>query len=76
MHNQAKDLKLEKYRTRLLQTRKEKNAKRELENARKKESKLLKKTRSKDCMKKFYVPKFFNLKVDIFFLTLNKLNIY
>ena len=50
MDNQAKDLKLEKVRMRLLQTRKEKSAERELKNARKKESKLLKKTGSKDCM--------------------------
>ena len=50
MDNQAKDLKLEKDGARLLQTRKEKNAKRELENVRKKESKFLKKTGFKDCM--------------------------
>ena len=49
MHNQAKDLKLEKDEARLSQTRNEKNAKRELENARKK-SKLLKKPGSKDCV--------------------------
>ena len=49
MDKQAKDLKLEKDRTRLSQMRK-KSAKRELENARKKEIKLLKKTGSKDCM--------------------------
>ena len=50
MDNWAKDLKLEKDRIRLLQTRKEKSSKRELENARKIESKLLKKTGSKYCM--------------------------
>ena len=44
MDNKAKDLKLEKDRARLSQTRK-KNAKRELENARKKESELLKITK-------------------------------
>ena len=49
MDNQAKDLKLEKDKKRLSQTRKEKIAKRELDNARKK-SKLLKKTGFKDCM--------------------------
>ena len=49
MDNQAKDLKLEKDRSRLSQTRNEKSAKKELENARKKENKLVKKTRSKDC---------------------------
>ena len=42
MDNQAKDLKLRK--------EERKNAKRELENVWKKESKLLKKTGSKDCM--------------------------
>ena len=50
MDNKTKDLKLEKDKKRLSQTRKEKSAKRELENARKKESKLLRKTGSKDCM--------------------------
>ena len=50
MDNEAKDLKLAKYRTSLSQMREEKNAKKELENASKKESKLLKKTGSKDCM--------------------------
>ena len=51
MDNEVKDLKPDKDRTRLSQTRKEKNAKRELENAGKKERKLLKKkTGSKDCM--------------------------
>ena len=44
MDNQAKDLKLEKHRTRLSETRK-KSTKRELENVRKK---LLKKTGTKD----------------------------
>ena len=48
MDNQTKDLKLEKDRTSLSKTRKEKNAKRKLENA--KNIKLLKKTGSKDCM--------------------------
>ena len=50
MNNQAKDLKVEKDGARLSQTRKENNVKRELENARKKERKLLKKTGSEDCM--------------------------
>ena len=50
MDNQTKDLKLEKYKKRLSQTRKEKSVERELENARKKEIKLLKKTGSTDCM--------------------------
>ena len=50
MDNQAEDLKLEKDRTRLLQMRKEKSAKRKLENARKKESKFLKKTGFKNDM--------------------------
>ena len=50
MDNRAKDLKVEKDKKRLSQTRKEKSAKRELENARKEESKLLKKTGFKDCM--------------------------
>ena len=44
MNNQAKDLNLEKDRTKLLQTRKQKSTERELVNARKKESKLSKKT--------------------------------
>ena len=43
------DLKLEKDRMRLSQTRKEKSSKRELENARTIESKLSMKTESKDC---------------------------
>ena len=47
MDNQTKDLKLEKDKKRLSQTRKGKSAKRELENARKEERKLLKKTESK-----------------------------
>ena len=55
MDNQAKDLKLEKDRMTLSQTRKGKSVKRKLENARKKESKLLKKIGSKDCMWKFYL---------------------
>ena len=38
MYNQTKDLNLEKDKKRLSQTRKEKNARRELENARKKAS--------------------------------------
>ena len=42
MDNQVKDLKLEKDRTRLSQTRKEKSAKREIENARKKRNQALK----------------------------------
>ena len=46
MHNQAKDLKQEKDGDRILQTRKEKNAKTGVENARKKESKFLKQTGS------------------------------
>ena len=50
MNNQAKNLKLKNDRARLSQTRKEKNAKRELENARKKETKLLKKRGSKNRM--------------------------
>ena len=50
MDNQAKDLKLVKDRTKLLQTREEKSAKRELENARKKEIEPLKKTGFKDYM--------------------------
>ena len=50
MDNQAMDLKLKKDRTRLSQTKKEKSAKRERENARKIESKVLKKTGWKDCM--------------------------
>ena len=50
MDNQAKNLKLEKDIMRLSQTRKEKSSKSELENARKIESGLLKKTGSKDCM--------------------------
>ena len=44
MDNQAKNLKLEKDKTRLSQMRKEKSFKRELGNARKIESKLLKET--------------------------------
>ena len=44
MDNETKNLKLEKDKKRLSQTRKEKSAKRELGNARKK------KTGSKDCM--------------------------
>ena len=48
MDSEAKHLKLEKDRKR--QRRKEHRAKRDLENARKKESKFLKKTGSKDCM--------------------------
>ena len=50
MNNETEDLKFEKDKQRLSQTRKEKSAKRELENARKKESKLLNKTGCKDCM--------------------------
>ena len=44
MDNQAKDSKLEKDKKKLSSTRKEKSTTRELENARKKGSKLLKKT--------------------------------
>ena len=44
MDNQAKNLKLENDEKKLSQTRKEKSTKRELQNARKKGSKLLKKT--------------------------------
>ena len=55
MDDQTKDLKLEKCRKRLSQTRK-KSAKTE---ARKKESKFLKRTGSKDCMYKFHLLKFF-----------------
>ena len=50
MDNKAKDLKLKKDRMRLSQTRKEKSSKRKLENARKIQRKLLKKTEAKDCM--------------------------
>ena len=49
MDNQVKDLKLEKDKKRLRQTRKEKNVKTGLESSRKKESRLLKKG-SKGCM--------------------------
>ena len=74
MDNQAKYLKVEKDGVRLSQTMKEKNAKIKLEN-KKKESKLWKKTGSKDCMWNFICLSFFNLKVDIIFVTLYKLNI-
>ena len=50
MDNESKDLKLEKDKKSLSQTREEKSAKKKLENARNKESKLLKKSGSKDCM--------------------------
>ena len=46
MDNQVKDSKMEKDKKRLSQTRNEKSAERELENAIEKESKLLKKTGS------------------------------
>ena len=65
MHNQTYDLKLEIDKKRLSQTRKEKSAERELENARKKESKLLKEIGSKGSMQEFYLLTFFYLKVDI-----------
>ena len=48
MDNQAKDLKVEKDKKRLLQMRKEKRAKEKIQE--KKENKLLKKTGSQDCM--------------------------
>ena len=50
MDNQSKNLTLEKGKKKLSQTREEKSAKEELENARMKDSKLLKKTGCKDCM--------------------------
>ena len=75
MDNQVKDLKLEKDKKRLSQTRKENSGKRELENARKKERKLLKKTGSKIACKNFICLSYLNLKVDIFFITADKLNI-
>ena len=50
MDNQAKDLKLEKDKKRLSQTREENSAKREPENERKGKNQALKKTGSKDRM--------------------------
>ena len=71
MVNQPKDLKLKRDKKRLSQTRKEKSVKSEIENARKKESKLLNKTRSKDCMYKFYLLKFFYSESRYFFRNFN-----
>ena len=50
MDSQAIDLKAVKNNKSLSQTRKEKSVQKELENARKKESKLLKKTGSRECI--------------------------
>ena len=75
MDNQTKDLKLEKDKKRSRNREKKKSAKRELENARKKESKLLKKTGSKNACRICICLRCFNRKVDIIFVTLNKLNI-
>ena len=74
MNNQAKDLKLEKDKERLSQTGNEKSTKRELENSRKKEASCW---REQDLLHANILSAwvFFNLKVDIFFVTLNKLNI-
>ena len=74
MDNQARDLKLEKDKTSLSQTRKEKSAKRELENARKKASSWRKQNLRIAC-ENFICLSFLNLKVDINFVTLSKLNI-
>ena len=73
MDNQARDLKLEKDKTSLSQTRKEKSAKRELENARKKASSWRKQNLRIAC-ENFICLSFLNLKVDINFVTLSKLN--
>ena len=75
MDNQTKDLKLEKDKKRLSQTEKEKSAKRELENARKKKASSWRKQDLRIACKNFICLSFLNLKVDIIFATLNKLNI-
>ena len=71
MDNQAKDLKLEKDRTRLSETRK-KSAKRELENAKKKKASSWRKQDPRIACRNFICSSFLNRKVDIFFVTLNK----
>ena len=75
MNYQAKDLKLESDKKRLSQTRKEKSTKSELENARKKkQSSWIKQDLRIVCKTSIYLS-FFDLKVDNFFVTLNKLNV-
>ena len=74
MDNQNKDLKPEKGEKRLSPTRKEKSAKRELENARKKKGTYWKKQDLRIACKNFICSMFLNLKVDIV-VTSNKLNI-
>ena len=75
MDNQTNDLKLGKDKKRLSQTRKEKSAKRAQENTRKKNASSWINTDPRIVCKSFICLSFFNLKVDIIFVTLNKLNI-
>ena len=75
MDNQAKDLELEKNGARLSQTWKEENAKRELENARKKKASSWRKQDLRIACKNFIWSSIFNLKVYIIFVNLNELNI-
>ena len=75
MDNQNKDFKPEKDNKRSSQTRKEKSAKRELENARKKKGTYWKKQDLRIACENFICSMFLNLKVDIIVVTSNKLNI-
>ena len=73
MDNQAKDLRLEKDKKKLWQTRKEKSAKRQMKNERWKETKEASSWRKQDlriACKNFICSSFFNLKVNLAFVIL------
>ena len=69
MVDQAKDLKLEKDRSRLSHTRKEKTANRELENARKKKASFWRKQDLRVARENCICLSCFNPEIYIFFVT-------